>query len=152
MEAARLASADYERCELQILAMRARAESIGSASSGPTGRASAPDRMERRVAALLDRQRALEGRMTRDEDVMEAAKVLLFGEDDERRGGLAALVPEHWCEAVWWHYLQGQTWEATGRVMGYTPRYLMKIAAQAFEVADSYGLARAASGTGVACE
>ena len=151
MRAARSASEDYDRCERQLLALRARAESLGGGQAGATSGTHPHDSLERRVVALADRERDLEGRRQRDEQVMDAACGMLFGgESTEWREGLSALVPTFWCEALWWHYLQGETWAQVGRTLGYSPDHLMRCARNALEVADAYGLATVAAGTGIA--
>lgn len=149
LEAARSASQDYERCERQLLALRSRAESLGGGTSvGSVGGAASPDGLERRVTALVDREAELEGRMSRDGAVMDAACELLYGEDG--RSGIAALVPTFWADALWWHYLQGLTWVRVGEVLSYSPDHLKACARQAIEIADGYGLARASDGLGIA--
>lgn len=152
MRAARSASEDYERCERQLLALRARAESLGGGTSaGGVGGASSHDSLERRVVALADRERDLEQRKTRDEQVMDAACEMLFGgESMEWREGLSSLVPAFWCEGLWWHYLQGETWAQVGRTLGYSASHLKACARQALETADAYGLTTVAAGWGIA--
>ena len=151
MRAARAASDDYARCERQMIALRLRAESLGGGQAGATSGTHAHDSLERRVVALTDRSRDLEGRMERDEQVMDAACEMLFGgEGSEWREGLSALVPTFWCEGLWWHYLQGETWVQVGRTLGYSPDHLMRCARQALETADAYGLATVADGLGIA--
>lgn len=149
LEAARSASQDYERCERQLIALRLRAEHVGGGVvAGSVGGATSHDGLERRVTALVDRERDLEGRMARDEAVIEAACELLYGADG--RSGIAALVPTFWADALWWHYLQGLTWVRVGEVLSYSPDHLKACARQAIEIADGYGLTRAAEGMGVA--
>lgn len=148
MEAARSASDDYARCERQLIALRLRAESLGGGTSaGSVGGTSSHDGLERRVVALADRGRELEGRMLRDEAVMDAACEVLYGDGD---AGLSALVPKFWADALWWHYVQGETWARVGRTLGYSPQHLKDVARAALEVADACGLAGAAGGTGIA--
>lgn len=151
MRAARAASDDYARCERQMIALRLRAESLGGGQAGATSGTHAHDSLERRVVALTDRGRDLERQMTRDEQVMDAACEMLFGgEGSEWREGLSSLVPTFWCEALWWHYLQGETWVQVGRTLGYSPSHLKACTRQALETADAYGLATVADGLGIA--
>lgn len=151
MRAARSASDDYDRCERQLLALRARAESLGGGQAGATSGTHPHDSLERRVVALADRERDLEGRKARDEQVIDAACEMLFGgEGSEWREGLSSLVPTFWCEALWWHYLQGETWAQVGRTLNYSASHLKACARQALETADAYGLATVAAGQGIA--
>lgn len=151
MRAARAASDDYDRCERQMIALRLKAESLGGGQAGATSGTHSHDSLERRVVALADRERDLEGRMARDEQVMDAACEMLFGgESTQWREGLSALVPTFWCEALWWHYLQGETWAQVGEKLGYSASHLKACARHALNTADAYGLATVADGLGIA--
>ena len=134
MEAARSASDDYASCERQLIRLRLRAESLGGGTSGASVSGSGHDSLERRVVALADRERDIEARMQLDEAVMDAACLVLYGTDED--GGLAALVPSFWCDALWWHYLQGESWVRVGRILGYSPDHLKDVTRQALQVAD----------------
>ena len=148
LESARIAADDYAACERQLIALRLRAESLGAGMVGSTGSTHAHDSLERRVIALADRQRDIEGRMARDEAVMDRACDLLSGRDG--RDVLAALVPTFWADALWWHYLQGETWLEVGRMLGYSPAHLKKCATAAIEVGDAYGVVATTMGEGLA--
>lgn len=151
MRAARSASEDYERCERQLLALRARAESLGGGQAGATSGTHPHDSLERRVVALADRERDLEQRKTRDERVMDAACEMLFGgEDTEWREGLSSLVPAFWCDGLWWHYLQRETWAQVSDRLGYSASHLKNCARDALNTADAYGLTTVAAGRGIA--
>ena len=151
MRAAREASNDYERCERQVIALRLKAESLGGGQAGATSGTHSHDSLERRVVALADRERDLEQRKQRDDQVMVAACEMLFGgEDTEWREGLSALVPTFWCEGLWWHYLQGETWAQVGDRLGYSASHLKNCARDALNTADAYGLATVADGMGIA--
>ena len=151
MRAARAASDDYERCERQILALRLKAEALGGGQAGATSGTHSHDSLERRVVALADRERDLEQRKQRDDQVMDAACEMLFGgEGSEWREGLSSLVPTFWCEGLWWHYLQGETWAQVGDRLGYSASHLKACARHALNTADAYGLATVADGLGIA--
>lgn len=149
LEDAREAAYDYAACERQLIALRLRAESLGGGvSTGSVGGTHAHDSMERRVVALADRQRDIEGRMLRYERVMDMACDMLYGKGG--RDGLAALVPAFWCDALWWHYLQGMTWVEVGSTLGYSAQHLKRCATAAIEVGDAYGIVAATLGEGIA--
>ena len=151
MRAARAASDDYERCERQVIALRLKAESLGGGQAGATSGTHSHDSLERRVVALADRERDLEQRKQRDDQVMVAACEMLFGgEGSEWREGLSSLVPTFWCEGLWWHYLQGETWAQVGDRLGYSASHLKNCARDALNTADAYGLATVADGMGIA--
>ena len=151
MRAAREASNDYARCERQMIALRLKAESLGGGQAGATSGTHAHDSLERRVVALTDRSHDLEGRMARDEQVMDAACEMLFGgEGTQWREGLSSLVPTFWCEGLWWHYLQGETWAQVSAKLGYSASHLKACARHALNTADAYGLATVADGLGIA--
>lgn len=151
MRAARAASDDYARCERQMIALRLKAEALGGGQAGATSGTHSHDSLERRVVALADRERDLERQMTRDEQVMDAACEMLFGgEGSEWREGLSSLVPTFWCEGLWWHYLQGETWAQVSEKLGYSASHLKACARHALNTADAYGLATVADGLGIA--
>ena len=151
MRAARAASDDYERCERQVIALRLKAESLCGGQAGATSGTHSHDSLERRVVALADRERDLEQRKQRDDQVMVAACEMLFGgEGSEWREGLSSLVPTFWCEGLWWHYLQGETWAQVGDRLGYSASHLKNCARDALNTADAYGLATVADGMGIA--
>ena len=149
LEDARDAADNYAACERQLIALRLRAESLGGGvSTGSVGGTHAHDSMERRVVALADRQCDIEGRMLRYERVMDLACDMLYGTGG--RDGLAALVPAFWCDALWWHYLQGMTWVEVGSTLGYSAQHLKRCATAAIEVGDAYGIVAATLGEGIA--
>lgn len=152
MESARDAALDYAACERQLIVLRLRAESLGGGTLAGGTAGTTRDSLERKVVALADRQRDIEGRMARDEQVMDAACDVLYGarREDGVVDGLASLVPSFWCDAIWWHYIQVETWESVSRILGYSPAHIKKCAANALEVADSYGLAATIAGRGIA--
>lgn len=149
LEDARDAADDYASCERQLIVLRARAEHVGGGVvAGSVGGATSHDGLERRVTDLVDREAELEGRMTRDGAVMDAARELLYGADG--RGGLSALVPTFWVDALWWHYRQGMTWADVGSTLGYSAQHLKRCATAAIEVGDAYGIVAATLGEGIA--
>lgn len=157
LEAARMASDDYSRCEMQLLKLRLRNESLGGGISQPPAGGGNHDPIGDGVAALVDAEGILHRQMVRDERIMTAASTMLFGgEDVLDSGGLYWLVDDHFDEepdrfgarsgvmALWWYYLQGETWDEVGRTLGYSRRQVVRMADDAVALADEYGLALAA--------
>ncbi len=153
LEAARSACFDYERCERQLLALRARAESLGGGTSaGSVGGTSSHDSLERRVVALADRGRQLERQMDEDERAMVVAADMLLGRDGEG-GGLVSLLDAdtRWVAwAMWRYYVRGESWAEAARHAGYAPDYVRHRRDYALEVADACGLAATTEGRGIA--
>lgn len=153
LEAARSACFDLERCERQLLALRARAESLGGGTSvGSVGGTSSHDSLERRVVALTDRGRELERQMAEDERVMQVAADMLLGRDGEG-GGLVALLDAdtRWvARAMWQYYVLGDSWAEVGRTFRYAPDYARHRSSDALDLADAYGLAATTEGRGIA--
>lgn len=150
-EAARDASADAERIRAQLLAMEARAHSIGGGGFEPRVFSSGdPDKMGRRIAAYVDREAALEKRQAEDYELIDLACAVLYGTDNET--GLAALVPPWWCDAIWWRYLDGATWEETGAAVGYSAHRCWEVTQTAFEIIDGWGIIAVMQGRGGAEE
>lgn len=153
-EAAREASRDAEKIRRQLVTMEARTRSLGSGgfeprvSSTPSG-----DRMEMGIVAFVDREDALRRRQHEDYELLDLACAVLYGREQDGRGGIAKLVPEAWwADVLWWRYLDGATWEEVGSAVGYSWRRCFDVAQLALDLADSYGIARCVDGSGIAEE
>ena len=134
-EAARGASRDAGRIRTQLLELEARASKLGGGGFEPRVRSTSdPTRMAAGVAALVDREQELQARQDEDYRLIDAACAMLYGPDG--RGGLAKIVPTWWADVLWWRYLDGATWEDTGRAVGYSPRQCYNIAGAALKAAD----------------
>lgn len=135
METAREASRDAERIRLQLLEMEARANKTGAGGFEPRVRGTAdPDRIGRSVVSMVAREQELRGRRERDYEIIDVACAVLYGPDS--RGGLAKATSTLWADTLWWRYLDGATWEETGRAVGYSPRQCYNIAAAALKAID----------------
>ena len=96
------------------------------------------DRMQRRLNSLMDQEAQLERRQDEDYRIIDIANWVLYGKDNET--GLSVLVPSWWCDALWWHYLADETWQATGVIVGYSEQRCKQARTLAFETIDSWGL------------
>lgn len=151
-ESAREASKDAERIRRQLLAMEARATSLGGGSFEPRVASTPnPQRMADAVGAMVDREAALERRQADDYDLIDFACEVLYGREQDGSGGLWSLVGWR-ADALWWHYLGGRTWAEVGRMMGYTPEHACRQAMAALDTCDAWGLAATIAGTGSAAD
>ena len=116
------ASQDIDRCNRQLRELEQRMRSLGGGSGGGQRVRSTPghDRMERRVASYVDRERALERRMDADYDLIGRAHVVLYG-DGERRG-IDSLASPVWADVLYWRYIDGSDWSRVARAVGYSVR------------------------------
>lgn len=146
-EAARAASSDAESVRRQLEAMGERAASLGGGGFGQRV-ASTPDpqRMEGRVAALVDREREMVERQRADYAVIDLACRVLYGHGGE--AGLSSLVPPWWCDVLWWRYLDCASWERVGSAVGYSAHRCWEVAQTAMEVCDGWGLLSVMAGRG----
>ncbi len=146
--AARDASADAERDKRQLDAMEQRALSLGGGGFEPrVSSTSDPQRMAKRVDAYVDRSQALQERQDGDYAIIDLACEVLYGRAQDGLTGLASLVPEWWCDVLWWHYLDGATWERTGEMVGYSAARCRQVADVAFDTIDSWGIVDTIRGT-----
>ena len=146
-ESAREASKDAERIRRQLLELEQRASSIGGGGfEARVSSTSDPDKMGRRVGAMVDAEAALRLRQDEDYRLIDAACMVLYGEGG--RGGLAALVPPWWADVMWWRYLADESWERIGSIVGYSAHRCWEVAQTALEVADANGMAGTVEGMG----
>lgn len=120
-ERVRAASKDAESCNRQLAAMESRALSLGSQGFEPRVRSTgAPDRMQRRSNAYMDREGALERRMQDDYDMIDRGCLVIYGSDEVR--GLDSVVSPVWADILWWRYLDDAKWDYIAGVVDYSVR------------------------------
>lgn len=147
-ESAREASKDAERIRRQLLAMEARATSLGAGGFEPRVASTPnPQRMADAVGAKVDREAMLERRQQEDYDLIDLACEVLYGREQDGSGGLWSLVGWR-ADALWWHYLGGRTWAAVGDLLGYSEQYVWQQAQVALDTCDGWGLLPVIDGTG----
>ncbi len=96
------------------------------------------DRMAGRIASMVDREAALRQRQDEDYDLMDLACAVLYGADNET--GLASLVPTWWADVLWWHYLDGATWQRTADAVGYSEQRCRQVRDTCLDTIDSWGI------------
>lgn len=120
-ETAREASRDAEMCNTQLKTLRASMMSLGGGTEGSRVRSTPEhDKMGRRVAAYVDRERALDERMDRDYDVIDQAHLVLYGDDSRR--GLYDAGSRAWADVLWWRYLNDAGWQCVSSAIGKSER------------------------------
>ena len=117
----REASQDAERCHRQLKAMEQRMKSFGAQGYEPRVRSSSdPDKLGRRVASYVDRERSLETRMDEDYRIIDLGSTVIYG--DGEREGLDKEQSPVWADILWWRYLADATWMRVARAVGYSVR------------------------------
>lgn len=115
-EEVRAAAIDAERCRSQLEALEFKMHAFGGGGYEPMARSCVdPDKIGRRVAAYVDMERNLEGRMKRDWALIDRACVVLYGEDQMGGGGLDKVKSSRWADALWWRYVAAESWEVVAR-------------------------------------
>ena len=128
--------------------MERQALSVGSPSFDAPVRGGERDRIGRDVAALVDREARLNGRIESDYALIDAACEILYGRDG-MSDGLTALVPlPWWADAIYHRYLGLRTWPEVAELLGVTTRNAQKCVRAAFDIADGYGLTATVEGVG----
>ena len=150
-EAAREAVREMERTRRMLEAMEAAEQSGGSTLGAKVAAGSVSDPM-RRVDARLDREAVWERRIEEDARLMDYACCLLYGAEQDGRGGVAALMGSLWADVIWWRYLGDATWAKAGEVVGYSRTRCKELAAEAMDALDAYGAERMLGGRGFAEE
>ena len=105
------------------------------------------------VTAPTDARMAREDRFAdtirRDEELADFATRVLYG-PDYRHGGVCACLGSAVADAVWWHYLAGETWSATARNVVTCERCCRRYRDEAFVLIDTCGVADVMAGTATA--
>lgn len=149
-ESAREASKDAERIRRQLLAMEARAGSLGGGSFEPRVASTPnPQRMADAVGAMVDREAALERRQAEDYDLIDLACEVLYGREQDGSGGLWSLVGWR-ADALALHYLDDLPWSKVAERLCYSESYVKQQARAALDTADGWGIPRVVLGFGAA--
>ena len=131
----RAASQDAERCRTQLLALESRSLSLGGGGFEPRVRSTPdPQRMTRRVDAYVDREDALRQRQSDDYAIIDAASVVLYGDDE--RDGMDKEVSLVWADVLWWRYLGCATWQQVHDAVHYSVRQCQTFKSAAFDWMD----------------
>lgn len=145
--AARGAAKDAERCRRQLDSMERRALHVSGPSFEPRIRGGNHDRISRDVAALVDREAELHGRIEADYGLIDAACAILYGHDG-MSDGLASIAPPWWADAIYYRYLALRTWGEVAELVGYGTRHVQRCVSAAFDLMDAHGMAATVEGRG----
>lgn len=138
-ESAREANADAERCQRQLQQFEDAALRVGGASFEPHVNGTRdPDRMARRVGAMVDREERLRKRLDDDYELVDYATRVLYGEGGE--GGLCESMSGVAADILWWRYCAGKTWNAVAESVAYSVRQCQIIHDQAFRHIQERGI------------
>ena len=143
--AVRDAAKDAEWCRTQIERLRERMHSIGGGGYEPRVQTSSdPDQIGRRVAAYLDRKRALRGRMAEDWALIDRACVVLFGPDQMGGGGLCKAEAgdrntQKWADVLWWRYCADADWDEIADSVHYSVRTCQEMHGEALRWMERTG-------------
>lgn len=148
-EAARDAAKDAETCKRQLDAIERKALRVASLSFEVRVSGGDPDRIGTDVAALVDREAELHGRIEADYDLIDAACMVLYGRDG-MSDGLSAIAPAWWADAVYQRYLAARPWPEVGYLMGYNVSHVRRCVNAAFELMDANGMVGTIDGHGSA--
>ena len=147
-DAARSAALECERTRRMLIAMELR-ETGGGASDVKISRGSISDPM-RRTDARLDKEALWGVRIEENEQLMDYATCVLYGRDQDGKGGISLLLGMLYADVIWWHYLGCETWARTGDIVGYSPQRCKALRDIAFDFVDGLGLANIIDGRGIA--
>ena len=145
--AAREAALDMERARRQLEMLegggRGRAD-------GPKVRAGSIADPMRRVDGIIDRSRVLEARIETDAELVDYACSVLYGREQDGRGGVCVLCSPLHADVLWWRYPGAATWEQVGMAVGYSRTRCKELAAEALDLCDAYGPDAVLDGRGLA--
>lgn len=145
-EAAREAALDMERARRQLEML----ECAGHADLGVRIRSGSISDPMRRVDGIIDRSRVLDARMERDAELVDYACSVIYGREQDGRGGVCMLLGPLHADVLWWRYPGTATWEQVGAAVGYSRTRCKELAAEAIDLCDAYGPDAVLDGRGLA--
>lgn len=148
-DAARVAAFECERIRRMLQAMEDAEQTCGAELGSKVQSGSISDPM-RRVDARIDKELLWLQRIEQDESLMDAATCVLYGRDQDGKGGVSLLLGMLYADVIWWHYLGCETWARTGDIVGYSPQRCKALRDIAFDFVDGLGLANIIDGKGIA--
>ncbi len=139
----REASLDAERCKRQLSTLERRMHATGGGGFEPRvrGGGSDPDKMGRRVGAYVDMESVLSRRMEDDYELIDRACTVLYGKDQDGRGGVCGERGPTWADVLWWRFCAAETWRNVARSVGYSVRPCQEMCSQALAWIDESGIA-----------
>lgn len=112
------ASRDAESIRQQLMALESRAKALGGGGFEPRTRSTPdPRRMEGRIVAYMQREEELKARQEADYAIIGRACRLLYGEDEDGRGGVSAGCGTLHADVLWWRYLDDSPWKQVASVL-----------------------------------
>lgn len=150
-EAVRVAAGELERTQEQLREMEdAETRLGGGIVTGP--RKSSRNDPSRRTDARIDLEAMMRRRIEEDEQVVDYATSLLYGGEQNGRGGVSALFGTDYADLLWWRYLGCESWERASRAAGWSRRVARIRAEEAFDLMDVLGAEDVIAGRGLAMD
>ena len=139
-ESVRAASIDVDRCRRQLERLEARARSLGGGGFEPRTRSTPdPHRMEGRIAAYMDMDAQLDARMEADYALIDRACRVIYGPDEDGRGGVASHFAPVYADVLWWRYCAAEDWRHVARAVDYSISQARMLASTALAWIDECG-------------
>lgn len=151
-DAARDAVRDNRSALKQLREIEEGATASGSGYGVHVRTSPEPDRIAMLVAAKAERKERLSIRIERNERIMDAAGVVIYGTGWDGFAGIAALLGDTVADVMHWYYLDARKWCEVGKLVGYSPSRCRQMRDAALDLVDAYGLDKVLDGLGIACD
>lgn len=136
---ARTAAIECERTRRMLQAMEDTEGPTGGGMGPRVSRGAVSDPM-RKVDARIDKEAVWRRRIEENERLMDYATGVCYGEQQDGRGGVDALLGAAYADVLWWRHLAAESWDEVARVVGYSPRRCAELQAVAFDFIDANGI------------
>lgn len=151
-EAARLAVIDNRRALDQLRVLEDGGAGTGGGYGVHVRTTPEPDRIAMLIAAKAERKERLGIRIERNERLMDAAGVVIYGRNWDGFAGIAALLGDTVADVMHWYYLDCRKWEEVSALVHLSASRCRQMRNSAIDLVDGYGLPHVLEGVGIACE
>lgn len=150
--AVRDAAREAERVRRSIERMEAaegvRAQGYEPATSHSRGDANGMARTDARI----DYEALTARRVEEDYQLVDTACRAIYGEGEDGRGGVCALMGAAVADCMWWRFCAAASWAEVAAACGYSKSQARRLVVQGLDAVDFFGWANLMGGEGAATE
>lgn len=105
-----------------------------------------------RTDARIDYEALTARRVEEDYQLVDTACRAIYGEGEDGRGGVCALMGTAVADCMWWRFCAAASWAEVAAACGYSKSQARRLVAQGLDAVDFFGWANLMGGEGAATE